>query len=153
MTNPDDAARAASASTRGPWPPEFTGVPHFTAPTGPIAVTYTEAPRIGAHHLSTQEAREMMAHLLAQFEDEADHAAENVKEWGPGPNQQTKLWQQQADEKRVYAAALRVILGLPERQPTCEECEAAPADFHGVDGWMCAGCAGCADEIDPPYEG
>lgn len=32
----------------------------------------------------------------------------------------------------------------------CETCGVEPADFHGVDGWI---CAGCADENDPPYEG
>lgn len=32
----------------------------------------------------------------------------------------------------------------------CDTCGTELADFHGVDGWI---CAGCAREIDPPYEG
>lgn len=32
----------------------------------------------------------------------------------------------------------------------CEECGTALAEFHGVDGWM---CGGCADGMDPRYEG
>jgi hypothetical protein len=110
MTGPDEAVRAASdaietwcAANRerwpdlpeSTWPPEFPGVPRFTAPTEPVTVTYTTAPRIGGEPLSTQDAREMMAKLLAKFEAEADHTD---------------------DEKRAYAVALRVTLGLPAHE-------------------------------------
>lgn len=32
----------------------------------------------------------------------------------------------------------------------CELCGNEPADFHGVDGWV---CAGCAEELHPSFEG
>jgi hypothetical protein len=148
MTGPDEAVRAASDAIDAA--PAWTPVPVWSAAQmadalcqdpipGRVEVTYTTAPRIGGEPLSTQEARDLMAQLLAKFDDEADHATENVEEWGPGPNQQTRIWQQRADEKRIYAAALRVMLGLPERQP-----------ISRVDGRVCAGCAA---EMDPPYEG
>ena len=32
----------------------------------------------------------------------------------------------------------------------CEQCGAVPAVSHGVDGWV---CDGCAEDADPRYEG
>jgi hypothetical protein len=32
----------------------------------------------------------------------------------------------------------------------CEACGTGLADFHGVDGWI---CASCDEELHPPYEG
>ena len=60
-------------------------------------------------------ARKQVSQLLSDLESHADHAAANVVEWGPGPNLQVQLWQEEADEKQRYAAALRVVLGLPPR--------------------------------------
>lgn len=32
----------------------------------------------------------------------------------------------------------------------CEECGTEPAEFHGVDGWV---CGACDEEMHPRYEG
>lgn len=70
--------------------------------------------------LARAEAVVVVTHLLEKLEAEADHAASNAEEWSQwataaAVNNQTRIWQQEADEKNTQATALRVILGLPPR--------------------------------------
>lgn len=84
-------------------------------PTPPTVVNLADLQPPRATDDELYAARDVLIELLGKLEDEADHAADNAQQWGPGDNRQVRLWQATADENRAYAAALRTVLGLPPR--------------------------------------